>query len=225
MDLEASIDENLKRISEIIPLRKIQPTAVGDATSPWVQTASGAAFDLAGQDETQVNIHDIAASLSKLCRFTGATCTFYSVAQHSVVVSDALKRHGPLVQLLGLMHDAHEAYIGDITRPVAALLGSIGSYSVLHDLKAIVQTTIHRKLRLPEKPSNRFLDLIAEADEAALATELRDVMATPQRDWGLSVGPLKKPITALPWHRAEEQFLDRYHTLSVAAGTQIGIAS
>src|SRR5262249_22362136 len=151
------------------------------------QTASGRPFDLAAQNERQADIYDIAAALAKQCRFAGHTVQFYSVAQHSVIVSQALKKHGAMAELLGLLHDAHEAYTGDIISPVANVIASVIPYDAIADLKRVVQGTIHRALRLPESPPQNILDLIAEADKAALATELRDVMAEPQRGWGLKV--------------------------------------
>lgn len=188
----------------------------------WLTTASGASFDLAEQNERQVDINDIAVALAKQCRFNGASLQFYSVAQHSCVVADALKRHGPLVQLLGLMHDAHEAYTGDIARPVKRLIASVGAYNALQDLEDTIQRTIHRAFRLPEKPSKQFRDLVALADDAALATELRDVMAEPDRKWGLKAKPLPTPIIPWPWPKAEEKFLQKFNELSVAAATNIG---
>jgi hypothetical protein len=188
----------------------------------WLTTACGGSFDLCGQDERQVRINDIAAALAKQCRFNGASIGFYSVAQHSCVVADALKRHGPMVQLLGLMHDAHEAYTGDIAAPVKRVLGSVGAYNALLDLEETIQRTIHRAFRLPEKPSKQFRDLVAMADEAALATELRDVMAEPDRAWSLKAKPLPTPIIVWPWPKAEEKFLQKFHDLSVAAATTIG---
>lgn len=188
----------------------------------WLTMASGASFDLAEQNERQVNINDIAVALAKQCRFNGASLQFYSVAQHSCVVADALKRHGPLVQLLGLLHDAHEAYIGDIARPVKRLIASVGAYNALQDLEETIQRTIHRAFRLPEKPSKQFRDLVMMADEAALATELRDVMAEPDRAWKLKAKPLPTPIVSWPWPRAEEKFLQKFNELSVASATTIG---
>lgn len=68
----------------------------------------------------QVSIADIAHSLSRQCRFNGHVGHFYSVARHSVWVADRIHQqgHSPLLQLTGLLHDAAEAYLGDMIRPL-----------------------------------------------------------------------------------------------------------
>lgn len=73
-----------------------------------------------------IDIRDIARSLSRLCRYNGHVGGFLSVAQHSVEVAWVLKEWGepPVVQLEGLLHDAAEAYLGDLVRPLK--LGVIG---------------------------------------------------------------------------------------------------
>lgn len=79
----------------------------------WIQTASAAQFFLV-RAEGPIRFDDIARSLSQICRFTGHTRTFYSVAQHAVEVSHLVT---PANAAWGLLHDAAEAYIGDISRP------------------------------------------------------------------------------------------------------------
>jgi len=73
-----------------------------------------------------INIEDIAHSLSMQCRFNGQTPVFYSVAEHSVFVSE-LCEHGKA----GLLHDAHEAYLGDIIRPIREIIDD--QYGILAD--------------------------------------------------------------------------------------------
>jgi uncharacterized protein len=94
--------------------------------NPWIQTASGIAFDLIAPIPEMVNFEtDIAESLARLPRFNGHLRSGpYSVAQHSVVGADALFNETGRRDLAAafLLHDAHEAYIGDITTPVARAL-------------------------------------------------------------------------------------------------------
>lgn len=86
-----------------------------------VNTISGRKIDLRNPTEDSIDINDIANSLSKLCRFNGQTNRFYSVAQHSVLVSKLVE---PEYAREALMHDSPEAYIGDVTSPLKYLLGS-----------------------------------------------------------------------------------------------------
>jgi 5'-deoxynucleotidase YfbR-like HD superfamily hydrolase len=66
----------------------------------------------------EINIADIAHALSRMCRYNGHCVGFISVARHSIWVSDELHTFGPDMQFAGLLHDAAEAYIGDVPRPI-----------------------------------------------------------------------------------------------------------
>jgi hypothetical protein len=77
---------------------------------PWIQTAQGCAYPLLGPSPSDIDWRAIAEALSKICRFNGHTTHFYSVAQHCALVADML---APDLRLHGLLHDAHEAFIGD----------------------------------------------------------------------------------------------------------------
>jgi hypothetical protein len=81
----------------------------------WIQTFTGKRFDFQDLQESQICIEDIATALSRICRFNGHTSRFYSVAEHSVFMSYRVNRS---IQREALMHDAAEAYIGDIARPI-----------------------------------------------------------------------------------------------------------
>jgi hypothetical protein len=89
------------------------------ANTPWGQTVGGKQWDfLNPSPETVVDL-EIAWTLSQICRFGGASVNYLSVAQHSVHVASHLEMEGEDVRtiLLGLLHDAHEAYLGDLTTP------------------------------------------------------------------------------------------------------------
>lgn len=85
---------------------------------PIILLRSGRYFDLTNPDSALVSIDDIAPALARLCRFTGHGA-FYSVAEHSVRVSYLVP---PEFALWGLMHDAAEAYLGDVSAPLKSLL-------------------------------------------------------------------------------------------------------
>jgi uncharacterized protein len=86
----------------------------------WVMTYMGIKFHPFKADPSEIDILDIAHALSNICRWNGHCNYFYSVGQHSIMVCQELKARGfsPTIQLLGLLHDASEAYICDIPKPL-----------------------------------------------------------------------------------------------------------
>lgn len=91
------------------------------ATTATLDTVSKVQIDLSCPTEDKIQIEDIAAGLSMICRFGGQIQRFYSVAQHSLLVAALapmdLKREA-------LLHDAAEAYLGDVIKPLKVLLGA-----------------------------------------------------------------------------------------------------
>jgi hypothetical protein len=174
--------------------------------SDWITTYSGHPFFPLEPSADDVRIADIAHSLSLLCRFAGHTRTFYSVAQHSVLVSMIV---GEAFAPWGLLHDASEAYLCDITRPVkhqAALDG-------YRQLEARVQAAIYERFGLSvDEPA-----CVKEADTLVLLTEQRDLMAMPD-GWSLRGRPtLPFPIVPMCPRQAEIAFLERFHELMATA--------
>lgn len=94
----------------------------------WIQTYSGGKFDFSNPQPKDVRLADIAHSLSMQCRFNGHTRKFYSVAEHCTWVGYLLRelartarwegKRALLLELYGYLHDAHEAYIGDVVSPM-----------------------------------------------------------------------------------------------------------
>lgn len=141
----------------------------------WIQTLSGKAFDYGNPDPESITIFDIAHALSNICRFTGHTISFYSVAQHSVLCSYAPEVQGdPTLQLYALLHDAHEAYVGDVNSPLKSLCQG---YQEIEDR---VQRTCFEKFHLewPQPPVIKTVDL------RMLSTErLRMLVTMTERCW------------------------------------------
>jgi len=147
----------------------------------WLQTFSGGQFWPMDPRPAEVAIDDIAHALSNLCRFAGHCLEFYSVAQHSVLVSYYVPREHAFQSLL---HDAAEAYLADIPRPVKLELPEYRA------LEKRVQAVIYRRFRLPaEEPP-----CIKAADDRVLAQEHRDLMVVTPYDWGRLDG-----LEPLPW--------------------------
>lgn len=90
-----------------------------EQTKSCITTGSGRFFDLLAPQEYDYDIEEIATSLSNLCRYTGHVNTFYSVAEHSVLVSRLVPAN---LALCGLLHDASEAFVGDVSSPLKKLV-------------------------------------------------------------------------------------------------------
>ncbi len=161
------------------------------AWEPWIQTVSGIKFHYLSGGPAEVNPEDICTVLSRVPRWAGHTKKFFSVAQHSVLVSELVKERGghPLDQLLGLIHDATEAYMVDLPSPLKRM---IPAYKDIEN-------------KLWKKISKRFFngkivyisDLVKECDTAMLATEARDLFTYPPIDnWVRRCPP--------PWDRIIE---------------------
>lgn len=167
----------------------------------WIQTYSGLSFDLENPDPNTVDIKDIAHALSLICRFTGHVKHHYSVAQHSVLVSRQLPQR---LRFQGLMHDAHEAYVGDVSAPLKRCRGMEG-YRAIENKAWIVVAT---KFMLPHKldPS------VKEADLRMCVTE-KKMLGKASKPWDLQVKPYKINIIPWPAENAEQIFLDTFRRL------------
>lgn len=177
---------------------------VGELHKYAIQTTSGW-FDISTPRVEDVRLEDIAASLAKLCRFTGHSREPYSVAQHSVHVAELVP---DFAKLAGLFHDAQEAYIGDISRPMKWLLEDLSPGTVKR-IEANVACVISQKFGI----ENSHQRLIKWADNVMLATEKRDLFDS-QVPWkGL---PSPAPWMVVPWPAevAEQRFLEAYHGLT-----------
>lgn len=136
----------------------------------WIQTASGRSFDLAQPRAQDVTIEDVAHALSLICRFGGHMPKHYSVAQHCVVVSHLVPRENALA---GLLHDASEAYVGDVVRPLKRMLPGY------RDIEDRVWNAIASRFGIdPTLPAS-----VKEADRIAMFWERRDLLAKPPKDW------------------------------------------
>ena len=91
----------------------------------WIQTFTGKKFPLDNPDPALIDIEDIAHALSLLCRFNGHCTRFYSVAEHSVHVAREIDLK---LAMVGLLHDAAEAYLGDVPSPLKAQLSQFNAF-------------------------------------------------------------------------------------------------
>ena len=178
---------------------------------PWIQMASGRSWVLTAPTPDRVHWPDIAESLAKICRWNGHTTAFYSVAQHCCLVADTLP---PALRLYGLLHDAHEAVLGDEATPVKDALRAMGRDDAFDRLAAITDAAIFRAAGLPPAmPKRDVAPAIRQADLTLLSTERRDLLAPGARPWPPMPDPLPQRIDPWPWPKAAEEWLarlDRY---------------
>lgn len=148
-----------------------------EANITIIQTYTGRRFDLLSPDPEKIEIVDIAWALSMIPRFTGHTRRFYSVAQHSLCVAQML-RGSPDIQFEGLMHDAAEAYIGDISSPMKRLIGLMGDG--LKIAEAAIMDAISTRFGLVF-PAPKIIKVV---DLRMLETERQALMVgSPDIDW------------------------------------------
>lgn len=131
----------------------------------WVLLADGTKCRLTEVDPTCIRIENIAHALSNLCRFTGNSVRFYSVAEHSLNCSIHLEEHGPRAALQGLLHDASESILTDVSRPLK-LLPDMAGY---RRLEALWQPAIYRKFGV--MPTHIEAERVKVVDNRMLATE------------------------------------------------------
>jgi 5'-deoxynucleotidase YfbR-like HD superfamily hydrolase len=177
---------------------------------PSIQSRSGRYINFVDPDQSAFCIHDIAHALSHTCRFGGHTRDFYSVAQHSVLVSYLVPEND---QFAALMHDAAEAYVGDVPSPLKQLLPE---YKVIE--KRIEACLFERFGLYDGMPVS-----VKKADLIMLATEQRDLMTHNSHDlvqWECirDIEPARFKIRAQRPEDARKSFLERFERLYKIAG-------
>lgn len=166
---------------------------------------SGMTFDLRSMENNILTIEDVASSLSKTCRFGGHCLSFYSVAQHSVLVSEIVPEE---FAFQALLHDASEAILHDMTSPLKKMLPD---YQKLEKkIEQFICETFNVPLVMPA--------IIKAADLRALATEKRDLMPknSDPEVWGQfldGIIPDSRKIAPMLPRQAEVLFLERAEML------------
>ena len=168
----------------------------------WMQTNTGKKFDLTSPNPRLVDFeHDVAPALGKLARFVGQTdCDLgYSVAQHCVLGAETLHDLTGSNRLasLFLLHDAHEAYIGDISQPFVAFMNEqYPKYffgGKLGDLKAALDAAIHTAAGVPPPDYDEMLT-IKYHDVSMMNAERLALL--PRMEWSLTSRQFRLLISA-----------------------------
>ena len=152
----------------------LTPPPVPGVLGATITLRGGGYFDFLAPHLSPIRITDIAAGLANTCRFGGQCRAFYSVAQHSVLVACMVEEVEPDLAFAALMHDASEAYTGDMVKPLKL---------ICPDFKAVeerVEAAIATTFGLPQ---GKMPAAIKHADLRALRTEQRDLTSGHKEDW------------------------------------------
>lgn len=187
----------------------------------WIETYTGKKVFPLYPTPQSLCIEDIAHSLSLTCRFAGHCSELYSVAQHCCLVSDLLDEPW---KMAGLLHDAAEAYLGDVVSPIKPFCrfdrGKNWGMTEFDYHEDLIICTIHNSgiadiadyFRRPEK--------VKAVDRAVLIYEHRYLMPGKQK-WKIKATPLSRalirelpPLKCWTWRRSEKEFLKRYKRLA-----------
>ncbi len=170
----------------------------------WISTQHVQQFHFLNPAESDIDIRDIAHSLSLQCRFGGHCSKFYSVAEHSILVSMILMNTGAskLDQMAGLLHDAEEAYLPDIPAPIKHCMpGATKLYEAISHI-------ISHKFQL----FDANWKVIDDIDKRLCTTEAK-LLGIWNEDWYIPGEPLDAYIPVLPPGYAEDIFLARFKEL------------
>ncbi len=159
-----------------------------------IHTFSGIAFDLLNPQPEMIRIEDIVHSLALINRFNGAAIFPYSVAQHSLYVARLLP--SPL-KLHGLLHDAAEAYVGDMVSPLKKIMSEYKKVEA--GISRVVADVFGLAFPEPEE--------VKMADLAVLSAEREQVLLPSYGPWYKNFSlPANIRIEPMPWQRVKEIF-------------------
>lgn len=164
--------------------------------------ASGSWFDLLDPWNSDFNIQDIAQGLSNICRYAGQCKKFYSVAEHSLHVSSV----APAFKREALLHDAAEAFLGDVTRPLKQLLPQYKK--IEKDVEAAIFTRFALNINAVKQ--------LKSVDLSVLAAEQEQMMPLGTDYWTRETGIKPAPIKVrfLQPDDALVAFLEEFDRLS-----------
>lgn len=170
----------------------------------WLQTFTGRQFFLFDPRAEDVCIEDIAHALSLLCRYAGHCRSFYSVAEHSLLVESAMKTNDVRMRLGALLHDAAEAYLVDVPRPLKRHLLPYGEIELNVEVAIADKFDLYWPIKQPA---------IAALDNRILLDERAQIMTPTSHDWNIDGRPIGVEIKGHHPQLAESLFLRRFNEL------------
>ena len=175
-----------------------------------IKLASGGYLDLLNPKPEQIHIEDIAHGLSHICRFNGQTKIFYSVAQHCIMVSELVPQH---LALEALLHDASEAYIGDVITPLKHLLPDY--LEIEENLERVIRQRFG--ISLAHNPIIKKFDKIAVVSEKYALLDPHPLDEVHWHEYS-SIKPLFIKAYATSFGFIKSQFLARFRELTDSVG-------
>lgn len=187
-----------------------------------IETYSGLFFDPLDPRPEQIALRDIAHGLSNICRFGGQCRGFYSVAEHSLGVAGHLcfnEGESARFQVLGLLHDAAEAYLGDVPTPLKRTI-----WKGFPVYERNVLSAIYRALDVPP-PTEEEGRIVKAADEYLMAVEVKQLLPSGGQGWDVVWRGVRKEDTGLSLMvpgKAYEAFLNAFYNIenTVVEGTE-----
>lgn len=199
----------LQKVQAIMRVTKAFQPPVQTADD-YIETYTGRRFFL---DTPDFDIKDIAHALSNICRYSGHCARRYSVAEHSILVSYIMEDQSLGEPFEGLMHDAHEAYIGDIASPWK---------QYLPDYVAL-EHRLESRMRSWAGLSDKISDGCKLADYTALILEARVLIPSGAKDWKMNPAVTAMAdkvqddyhIMCFDYESARREFMGRYQRLRI----------
>jgi len=197
------------------PKNEIGSTEIeGEKMDTYRSTNSGLVFDFVNPTEDMIDIEDVAHALSQLCRFTGHCDRFYSVAEHSLVGALIFMERGDdELAFEFLMHDAHEAYVGDLSTNLKKLCP---------DFK-VIEERVDKLIRRKYNLANEMPSEVKQMDIRMLATEKANLLDNhSESDWAVlhNVEILNENLrdNVISMREIRQLFLDTFDTLMRTTG-------
>jgi hypothetical protein len=202
---KASFKEQVPPIT--MPAVKSKKKASDVGTGPWIELITGSRFYF---NKPMYDVGAIAHSLSHICRFTGHSRKFYSVAEHSVLVSRIMEDQGLGDPMEGLLHDGVESVLADVARPIKSLLKDYKA------LEAALDSAMRKQFALPEA----MTEGCKRADSIALLIEARELMPNKGENFegmpdDVVLAARKATYMVAAWtpENARERFMTRMHDI------------
>jgi len=168
----------------------------------WVETSDGGNFYFNDPEKSSVTVADISLSLSRIPRYNGHTPFHYSVAQHCLLMLDCMKympiAYTPEEELHVLLHDAAEAFMGDMIRPLKHLPGM----KAYRDLESVVFVTIYDKLNVP-LPTAEQSERVKTLDDKIMIAEIHTFMKNIDSWKDIIAGEKPLPVEIAPMTESE----------------------